>query len=191
MFANPQPFESAEVIAVHLYPLYLFVGVWVGISNPTLLPKLIRTLAWCHGIYGMAFILILNPLGLTQNPDNPHQIGYFGHPGGCPIMLLGLLAFEHNMRRASIPLLLNLMVLLGMQRRAEWLSLIVAVTLWAFLAGRFKQLIVATALVVGVLSIGLLPDVKFPSPTLRGESLSTRDLLGALSRRSIRKWPPI
>jgi hypothetical protein len=65
----------------------------------------------------------------------------------------------------------------GMQRRAEWIAFLLAAILWAVLAGRLKR-IMQFAFVLSIpLLVGLLPGVKFPSPEVRGEDVSTYDIL--------------
>jgi hypothetical protein len=178
VFAGSSPVVAGEIYAFNVYPLYLFPGVWVGAMYPHALPKLMRALAWCHGIYGLAFIVVAAPLGLTQNPEEPLTVGIFGHPGGTPIVLLGLLVFERSLRSGFIPFMLNLLVLVGMQRRAEWLSFGVAVAMWASMTGQLRKVFYGGLVILAVLAVGLLPGVKFPSPSLRGTSMSTWDLIG-------------
>jgi hypothetical protein len=168
----------AEIFVFHVYPLFLLIGIWVGTRQPDLLPRLVRFLAWAHGLYGLAYIGILSPLGLTSNLDDPAFVGWFGQPQGCTVVLLGLLAFEPRLRRFLIPFGLNVMVLLGMQRRAEWISVALGITLWAMLAGRVQRLLLSYGVIAALLIAGLVTDVRLPSPMTRGGEISTRDLLG-------------
>lgn len=172
------PKMSAEIFVFHLYPLYLFPGLWVGMRHPKLLPRVINVCAWIHGVYGLLFITVFAAVGLTQTYDDPATVGLLGHPNGGAILLLGLIAYERNLWRSWIPMMLNVLVLIGMQRRAEWIGFLCAITVWACLSGRVKRLMVFGALAGCVLLIGLLPDVRFPSPSLRGDPLSTRDIIG-------------
>ncbi|MEX0679227.1 MAG: O-antigen ligase family protein [Pirellulales bacterium] len=174
------PLLVGEIAVIHLYPLYVLPGLWVGRRHPNVLSRLIPILAWCHGVYGLAFITVFAPLGLSQSLEDPSVVGWLGHPAGSSILLLGLLAFQRNLWRGSIPMLLNILVMIGMQRRAEWVAFIAAVMLWAYLAGRVKQLVYFAGLLVCVLLLGLLPDFEFPSPGFRGESMSTYDLVSRL-----------
>jgi hypothetical protein len=161
----------------HLYPFFLFAGFEAGMRHAELLPRLIRALAWWHGIYGVVYILVL---GQYQTGEDILTGGvcWFGQPHGAGVCLLGLVAFEKDLRRVSLPLLLNTVVLLGMQMRAVWVALTVSLLVWGCLAGRFGQL-VRLAAVVGVLFlVAALADIRYPAPASRGGSISARDIVG-------------
>ena len=167
-----------EIFVYHLYPLYVLPGIWVGTRHPNFLSRIIPLLAWCHGVYGVLFFTVFGPMGLSQSFDEPEIVGWLGHPAGAPFLLLGLLSFQPNLWRAAVPLVLNLLVLIGMQRRAEWVAFLSAVTLWSYLANHFKRLMVFASLAAAVFIVGLLPGVQFPSPSMRGEWVSTWDVVG-------------
>lgn len=168
----------AEIFAYHVYPLYLFPGIWLAKRFPDFLPRFIPVFAWCHGLYGIVYMAVLSPLGLTVTLDDPTVVGWFGQPGFSGVAVLGLLAYWHGARRGFIPLLLNLLVMLGMQMRAVWLSFTIAVTLWAFMASRLKQLALCGLVVFGVLMAGIATDLRIPSPASRGGEISTREIVG-------------
>lgn len=176
--AGYDPMMAAKTLVFNVYPFFLFAGLWVGVRHAELLPKLIRLLAWCHGIYGVAYIVLLSPLGLTLDADLPDAVVWFGQPIGAAIVLLGLLSFERRLGRMWLPLLLNAFVLMGMQVRAQWLGFAAAVLLWSCLAGRLSQALKLAVVVVGILVVGLIADFRIPAPAMRGGEFSTRSLVG-------------
>src|SRR5262249_5490224 len=115
--------SAARDTAFNYYPLYLLLGIWVGLWDTDFLRRVIRILAWCNGCYGLAYALFLNQLGWTWpgTPETSSAVPFFTEPLGSAISLLGLLAFEPKLRRVWHLLALNAMVMLFVQMRAEWL----------------------------------------------------------------------
>ena len=171
------PKIALQNFAFNFYIAFLFAGMWLANRRPELLPRVIWFLAWANGLYGVAY---LGVLGRFDSVDQIHagDVGIFGQPAGSAIALLGLLAYERNLRRAILPLLLNAFVLLGMQMRAEWLGFAIAVTVLSYLTGQVSRLVQAGIVVGGLLAVGLLVDFKIPSPSSRGGTISTRDIVG-------------
>ena len=169
-------FEALQNLAFNYYPLYFFVGLWVGMLQPKFLAAFIRLLAWWNGIYGVAYLLFLNSLTWTI-PGSP-DVRLFGQPGGSAVALLGLLSFELNLMRAWPLFLLNSFVMLGVQVRAEWLGWLVAVTVWACVTkrlGRVGGWLMAVALLLGIIYVA---DINLPGPVGRGGSISVQEILG-------------
>jgi hypothetical protein len=50
------------------YPLYLFLGLWIGLQSPDFLPKLVRVIAWANGIYALMWLLGLNDVVIPLPP---------------------------------------------------------------------------------------------------------------------------
>ncbi len=165
---------AARDFAFNYYPLYLFLGIWVGRRNPQMLPRLVRTLAWVHGLYGLAYILVLGRLGWTYPWGL--AIYVFGQPGGSALSVLGLVAFERDHRRARIPYILNLITLLALQVRAEWLGLFVAIMVWMVCTGRIRPVVVAGVSVVLLLVVAYATDLEITVGT-RG-TLSAKEVVG-------------
>ena len=167
---------ALQNLAFHAYPLFLFLGLWVGRRHPNSMPRLIRLLAWVHGLYGVAFIIVLHKLG----PDNPDlgEVSWFGDPVGSGVILLGLVAFERRLVRVWVPLLLNACVLLTLQVRAEMLGLAVALLLWGCLSGRFLQLCGLAVVATTVLLAAYIADLRIPSTATRGGEISARAIVG-------------
>jgi hypothetical protein len=161
----------------HFYPLFLLPGIYLGHRHPQVLPRWLHALAWCNGLYGLAYICVLSPLGLGGSVERPHEIPWFGQPGACAAVMLGLLCWPRHWSRSLPPMALNLVVLLGMQRRAEWLSIMAGVALWTYLTNRVGRALSILAALAVLLVVGLVTDVKLPSPKTRGGQLSARDLV--------------
>jgi hypothetical protein len=178
ILSGPFVMQTAEIMAFCVYPLWFFIGAWVGMRHADILARYIVPLAWLHGFYGLAYVTFLNPDVEAHSYHEATQVDWFSVPEGCAILLLGLLAFERNPRRVALPMILNVVVMLGMQRRAEWFAFALALILWAILAGRIKRVMIFGFVMTIPLLIGLIPGVRFPSPTLRGEDITTYDILG-------------
>lgn len=178
--SNYDTLHAVQCVVFHVYALFFFAGLWVGRRHPSFLPKAMPFLAWAHGLYGIAYIGLLSPLGLTD--DSPGMdgdyVGWCGAPRGATVVLLGLLSFEPKLARVWLPLLLNVLVLLGMQVRAEWLGFAAGVGLWSVLTGRLLQCFKLIAVVPALLLVGLMLDVRLPSPATRGGEISAREIVG-------------
>jgi hypothetical protein len=173
--AERHPLLTAQNVVFHVYPLFFFVGVWAGRRHPRTLADLVRLLAWWHGIYGVAYIVVLNRL-FEPEDLSPAGVSVFGQPYGAAVVLLGLLSFEKKLGRVWLPLLLNSFVFLAMQVRAAWLGLALCLPLWASLSGRLGQLTRLGTVLVGLLGVGLLLDVRIPAPRGRGGEIAPREL---------------
>lgn len=149
---------AARDLAFNYYPLYLFLGLWIGRRDPDGLPRMVRTLAWVHGIYGLAYILVLGRLGWTLPLGV--AIFVFGQPGGSALSLIGLVAFERDYRRALVPYLLNAATLLALQVRAEWLGLFVGIMVWMVCTGRIRPVVVAGVTILLLLGAAYAADLR-------------------------------
>ncbi len=178
------PMIALQNLVFHVYPLFFFVGVWVGVRHPNMLPKLIRVLAWIHGVYGLLFVCLLSPMGLGELSEGEDPvmgyIGWFGNPSGAALVLLGLLCFERNLTRVWIPLLLNVFVLIAMMVRASWIGFALAVSTWAILSGRTMQAFKIATLVAVVLLIGCALDVRLPGPQGGEKYIAAREVVGRI-----------
>ena len=146
--------ETLKYFTYNYYAMYLFFGLWIGIQRPDFLPKLIRVMAWIHGIYGLIWIAVLRDL--TRGPPfiPGSELSVFGLPAGGAVAILGLLCFERNLRAVWLVLALNMAVTLGMQARATWLGLAVGTLVWGFLTRRLGR--VAALGMAGVAVLGLI-----------------------------------
>ena len=175
------PLTAVRDLAFNYYPVFFLLGLWVGLRKPNVLPRLFRALAWFNGIYGIAYILFLNRVSWTFPgvSDQVAPVPMFGLPEFSFVVLLGLLAYEPNLRKVWYLLALNGFVLLGMQVRAEWLGFAVGLLLWGWLTKRLKRMLTAGAVVAVVLAVMFVIDFRLPGPATRGGGeISARDLIG-------------
>ena len=176
------PLSSAvRDLAFDLYPFYLFLGVWLGARSPEFPCKLMRYVTWFNGLYGVVFVLFLGNLGwiVPGVPQEVVDVPLFGQPLASAFSLVGLLAFERDLRSVWYLFALNLFVLLGMRIRGEWLAFAVGLLLWGWLTKRMKTLGLAGIYVLALIAIMYVVDFKVPGPETRGVgTISVRDLVG-------------
>jgi hypothetical protein len=174
IFAGHSILYTLKFFIFNYYALYLFLGLWIGLQAPGFLPKLIRVIAWAHGIYGLIWLLALRHVPLSV-PGS--EVPLFGWPGGAGVAILGLLCFERDLRAVWLPLALNITVTLAMQHRAEWLGLALAMILWGVLARRVGRVVATGMAGLAVLGMVELADIQLPGRN-KGSELSLAEVLG-------------
>jgi O-Antigen ligase len=179
---NGNPFFTAlRDAAFDYYPIYLFLGIFVGLNNPGLLRRLVRILAWCNGIYGVLYVLFLNRLdwALSGVAERISPVPVFGLPEFSFVVLLALFALEPDLGAVWPLLALNGFVLLGMQIRAEWFAFAVGLLVWGWMTKRLMRMVAGGAVIVVLLVLMALVNLKIPGPATRGGGeISARDLIG-------------
>jgi hypothetical protein len=170
--------NAIQSLVFNYYPAYLLLGLWIGQKDPAFVRRTIYILAWLNGIYGLAYIGLLSNVPIFIPGSQGAAAPIFGQPWGAPIVLLALICMKFDFRKVWLPVLLNTVVLLAMQVRAEWVGFGAGLVLYAFLSGRFEKLIGTVTLVVAVLGIGLAADIRLPGAASRGGGVSTRDIVG-------------
>ena len=167
---------ALQGFAFHYYPICFFMGLWAGGIDRTMLRRTIRIAAWFNGLYGIAYILVLNRI--TTPVPGTVDVQLFGQPAGSAIIVLGLLCLEPRLSRVWHLMLLNLFVMLALQVRAEYLGFALGATLWCLLTRRMERLVTAVAALAMLLGVGLLADFRIPAPATRGGYISTREIAG-------------
>jgi hypothetical protein len=172
-------FSAARDTAFNYYPLYLLLGIWVGLRDRDLLRRVVRILAWCNGCYGLAYALFLNQLPWTWpgTSEASSTVPFFTEPLGSAISLLGLLAFEPELRRVWHLLALNGLVMLFVQMRAEWLGFFLGLFVFTWCTKRLKQMAAGAALLASVLVVMYFAKIELPSPEGRGGQISTQAIV--------------
>lgn len=168
-----------QTATFHVYPLFLFLGLEIGIRHRNVTPRLLRWLAWIHGIYGCFYMVVWLPINGVEE-RMPEPVTFFGDPVGSTVVLLGMLTFERRWHRIWLPFLLNLVVLLVLQIRAEILGLAIGLLLWSCLSGRFFQLCGLVLVGGTLLLIAAAADLRISSPGTRGGEVSAQALVGKL-----------
>lgn len=157
------------------YPLYLFIGFWVGSRNPNWLSSFIPLLAWCNGLYGLLYIFLLQN-SLYTIPWAP-EVRLFGQPAASALVVISLLTFSGRISRVWHLIVLNILVMLAIQVRAEWLSLLVGLAIWIFLGRRFGR---AAAIVIGTILVLIAIDLLPFEVIGRTSPLSTAHIVARL-----------
>lgn len=174
VFAGHSPLTAFENLAFNVYPIYLFLGLWVGADYPTLLRKVIRGWAWILMLYGPLYLLFLHRLQTTMpGSDTP----LFSQPGGGGLIALSLLALESRPWRFWVPITIAVMMMLVIQVRAEWLGAILGFAVWAILERKISKVLPVAALAVTLLIIGFAVEVSIPSPQVRGGTISSAEIV--------------
>lgn len=166
---------ALENLVFNIYPVYFFLGLWVGAEHPTLFQKVARGWAWTLAIYGPAYLLFLHNVKLTM--PGTSDVPIFSQPGGGGLILLSLLALERKPSRFWLPMTFAALIMLAVQVRAEWLGMAIAFTIWGVLEGKMTKVLSICALVAILLLAGFVADVDLPSPAERGGSISSREIV--------------
>jgi O-Antigen ligase len=157
------------------YPLYLFLGMWIGLQAPDFLPKIVRVIAWVNGVYGLLYVLVLRHVA-AQMPGSG-GVPLFVGPGGGAIAILGLLCFERNLRAPwfVVVVMLNIVVTAVWQVRSEWMGLTLGLIAWGALTGRPGR--VFGLALTGLAAFGMLAlaDVRLVGRT--GDNISLSETL--------------
>lgn len=172
------PLTAIQNFVFNLYPMYCFAGMWVGERHPALLRHLMLWLAWANGIYGILDILVLHKVPLMM-PGNA-EVPLFGQPAGSAIAALGLLCYYGPSRKILLPALLNIIVMAGVQVRAEWLGFVVGLCVWGLLTRNLPRLAAGFAALAAFLAIGFITDLTMPGLESRGGIVSARSIVGKI-----------
>jgi O-Antigen ligase len=154
--------DTLKFFVFNYYTIYIFFGMWIGLQMPEFLPKVLRVIAWVNGIYGFSFIVALRYVG-AHVPGS--DVPLFYPPGGQVVVILGLLCFERNLRAVWFVLLLNIVVTLAWQVRAEWLGLVLGLFVWGLLTGRPGRVVA-----IGMAGVALLGMIEFADIRLPGRT---------------------
>jgi len=182
VLAGYPPLTALRDLAFDYYPLYFFVGAWVASQNMKFLAVVLKFLAWTNGLYGLAYILVLNRFAWFY-PGLSHEIDpvrIFGQPLFSGAILLGILSLNKDLRGQWLPLVLNMAVLLGMVTRGEWLAFGVGLVVWAGLTKNFKKLAMSGLAALVLLVMLYVSGLSIDAPEGRGGTISATDLVGRL-----------
>ena len=165
-----------QELVFNLYPLYVFLGLWLGERDPRLLERFLVVMSWVIGIYGVMYILFLNYTVVTIPGTS---VLLFRSPLGQAAILLALVAFRIRGYRFWIPFAMNLFVLLGIQNRAAYAGFAVGMLVWALMAKQVGKLIGVVAFGAVLLAAGWVLDLRIEFA--RGASeYSARNIVAAV-----------
>jgi hypothetical protein len=88
------------------------------------------------------------------------------------------MCFEQSLAKSWLLILMNAVVMLALQVRAEWVSFLAALTIWSVLTGRSARVLASLQVIALILLAGYIADVRLPSPKTRGGEISTREIVG-------------
>ena len=165
---------ALKSFAFHLYPLYVFLGIWVGKRRPDLLVRIIPGFAWVHGIYGILYGTLLDGVWL---PIPSTDVGVIGQPNGTVVVILALLCLNRLRPQDWGALILNFAVLMSLQVRADWLAMIVAILLRGFLDRRLGSLVFGSIGVLLLLCAAWMANLEMPGPEDRGGDVTAGKIL--------------
>ena len=172
-------FTALRDTAFNYYPLFVLLGIWVGLRGKGFLRRAVHALAWWNGCYGLAYVLFLSRLSWTVpgTSNAPSTVSLFGQPYGSAVSLLGLIAFEPRLKRVWYLVALNAFVMLGLQIRAEWVGFLVGLAVFAWCTKRIKQVAVAGTLLAVLFGVMFLTNLDLQSPEGRGGEISVSEIV--------------
>ncbi len=175
ILAGFSPITAIENLVFNIYPLYLFLGIWVGMRRPELLLKYFQLYAICFCVYAPAYFLFLHNVDI-QMPGSD-GITVFGQAAGGGFIILALLCLDPKPSRFWLPMTMAGIALLAAQVRAEWLGMGFALMIWGVLARKMTRVAMISAGMLALLAIGFALDVNIPSPAERGGAISSREIV--------------
>jgi hypothetical protein len=173
LYSDYPPLTALQNLAFNIYPVYFFLGLWVGTEHPTLYRKIIRCYAWMLAIYGPAYLLFLDHIKLTM-PGSDVMI--FNQVGGGGFIILALLSLERKPLRYWLPMVVGAFMTLAIQEREEWISTAVAFSVWGLLERKTGKVLSVGVLMLVLLSVGFIADVDLPGPAARGGRISSSEI---------------
>jgi hypothetical protein len=171
------PITAIQSFVFHLYPLYIFIGVWTATRRPDLLARVIPVVAWLHGLYGIIYMTVLGNLWIALPGTDVNLIG---QPNGTVAVVIGLLCLPRLRMSDWGALVVNLVVLVGLQVRADWLAIMVAVLLWGILDRKLGHLALAVMLAIAALGGAWLADVSLPGAKDRGGDVTAAKMIARI-----------
>jgi len=169
------PIIAVENLVFNVYPLYLFLGLWLGKRRPELLLRFVQVFAVLFCIYAPAYLLILHTI-MVKMPGSD-GVNVFGQAAGGGFIILSLLCLDPKPGRWWPAMAVAAAALLAVQVRSEWLGMIVATMIWGVLSRKMTRVAWIGAGIFAVLAVGALADVNLPSPGERGGKISSTEIV--------------
>jgi hypothetical protein len=181
-FLDHSLFTALQILVFNLGPLYLFLGIWVGVHHPGGLRTYIRVLSWWMVIYTPIYFLFLTHLNLTLTGLLPGTgLDVLGNPGSGTLPLLGLLTMEPQIARFWLPIIVLVLLTIANQERSDWLGLGIILMIWGKLSSRLGRIFGILGCITAVLIIAALLDLKLPPIPGRGGELSARGTIARMA----------
>ncbi len=170
-----EPVTAVENLVFNVYPLYLFLGIWLGKRQPRLLLRFVQVFAVLFCIYAPAYMLVLHNVNVLMPGSD--SVSVFGQANGGGFIILSLLCLDPKPARWWPVMAVAAAALLAGQVRAEWLGTGVAIMIWGVLSRKMTRVAWLGAGIFAVLAIGFLLDVNLPSPGERGGKISSTEIV--------------
>jgi hypothetical protein len=175
-------FTASQILIFNICPVYLFLGIWVGMRHPGAIRKYVRFMAWLAVIYAPIYFLFLKHLNLTLTGIIPgSSLDILSAPGSGSLTLLGLLTVERSLAQFWLPIVVLVCLTIGYQERADWLSLGLCLLVWGKITNRIGRVLAIAGCIFAVLLIASLIDLKLPPLPGRGGELSARGTLARIA----------
>jgi hypothetical protein len=171
--------ETLRDSAFVYYTLYLIIGIHIALRSHDHYKNLRRfgyALAVVNGVYGTLYMRSAGQGSELTIPGTPN-VWIFAHTNASAVALLMLLAFFPIRRDIIVLIVLNALVLLGIQVRAEWLGFFAAVSVLAILRKNLRLVFRVTMIMLVLLWASWFFQISLPSPVLRGGELSARGII--------------
>jgi hypothetical protein len=169
------PITAIQNLVFNVYPLFFFLGLWVGARRPELLLRYIQVFGVCFFFYAPAYLLVLHTINV-QMPGSD-GVSVFGQADGGGLIVLGLLCLDPKPRRWWPVMVIAGIGFLAAQVRAEWLGMGLATLIWGFLSRKLSRVAMIGLGIGALLLVGLLLDVNLPSPGERGGAISSTEIV--------------
>ncbi len=169
------PLTALQNLVFNVYPIFLFLGLWVGSRYKNLLFKYIQVFCICFCIYAPLYFLFLDKLKVTMPGSD--GVTVFGQPGGGGFIIVALLCLAPKPSRYWVPMIVGGALLLAGQVRAEWLGLGIALMIWGVLKRKMTRVVGIAVGIVVILGIGFVLDVNIPSPGERGGAIASSEIV--------------
>lgn len=169
------PLTAVQNLVFNVYPLYLFLGIWLGKRRPDLLLRFVQIFAVLFCIYAPAYLLYLNKVYVMM--PGSEGVNVFGQANGGGFIILSLLCLDPKPSRWWPVMTVAAACFLAAQVRAEWLGMIVATMIWGVLSRRMTRVAMIGAGICALLAVGAVLDVNLPSPSERGGAISSTEIV--------------
>jgi O-Antigen ligase len=165
---------ALQNLVFNVYPLFFFLGLWLGARRPELLLRYIQTFAILLCFYAPLYFLVLHKIYLVMPGSD---VPVFGQAGGGGLVILSLLCLVPKPARWWPVLVIAAATLLAAQVRAEWLGTGAAILLWGVLSRKMNRVAMIGLGIAALLVVGALLDVDLPSPGERGGAISSSEIV--------------
>ena len=175
LFSGFSPLVAIQNLVFNLYPLFFFLGLWVGTRRPELMQRLLQFYAWGLCIYGPLYYLVLH--NVTATMPGSDSVPIFGQAGGGAFVILGLLCLVPKPSRYWLPMTVAAIIFLVGQVRSDWFGAALSFLIWGVLEKKMKPVAMFFLGLTALLVLGAVFDVNLPSPSTRGGAISSREIV--------------